>query len=56
VVISTGRKFSILEPDEAGSRCLAPAGLRPGDRVVWEADPGAPAAGTMRQAFDVAPE
>ena len=56
VVVSTGQKFSILEPDETGERCIAPPGLTPGARMTWEVVDGPAPAGRMRQAFVLSPE
>ena len=53
VVVSDGVRFAVLEPDRAGPRCIAPAGLCPGTRVSWSVvdEPARPE--RMRQAFDV---
>jgi len=56
VVVSSGTKFSVLEPDETGERCIAPPGLTVGARMSWEVVDGPAPAGRMRQAFSVVPE
>lgn len=53
VALSGGPRFSLLEPDGQGSRCMAEPGLVVGARYRWESEPDGGQTSHLRQAFDV---